>query len=88
MNVLGQKSQGAQRILEGTSDQFSVMSWRVMKKDGGEFWAHLVAQSSATGSPTHLIWAVDPAKETIRPMSQAARDLEKGLVGGNSASGS
>lgn len=88
MNVLGQKSQAAQRILDGTSEQFRVMSWRVLKKDGGEFWAHLVAQSSATNSPTHFIWAVDPARETVRAMSQAARDLEKGLLGGTSPNGS
>jgi len=76
LNVLGQKSPAAQSILDGNTDQFRVMSWRVTKKDGGEFWAHIVAES-AVGGTTHLIWAVDPSRETIRPLSQAARDLDK-----------
>lgn len=86
LNVLGQKSPAAQRILDGNTDQFRVMSWRVTRKDGGEFWAHVVAQT-ATGVTVHLIWAVDPAKQTIRPMSQSARDLDKPAAG-NASTGS
>ena len=74
--ILHQKSDAARRLIEGQVAGFRVIDWQTTPRQGDEFLVVLAAESAGNAQPVYLAWAVDTAKQTVRPMSQAARDLE------------
>jgi len=61
-------------IVEGRREELTYKEWSPLKDDPPVFWIDLVA-TRPDGGEVHLVWEVNLRDETIRPMSQAARDL-------------
>jgi hypothetical protein len=50
--------------------------WRVVQQNKSEVWIDLIAHWTNGGDSVHFIWAVNPETRQVRPLSQAARNLE------------
>ncbi|RPI28567.1 MAG: hypothetical protein EHM61_04700 [Acidobacteria bacterium] len=76
-DILREKSARARQLVDGNLEQYRFVEYQVIPKEAGQYWVHIVAELKGTGRATHLIWAVNPDKQTTKPLSQAARDLER-----------
>ncbi|HXK62086.1 MAG TPA: hypothetical protein PLP42_19545 [Acidobacteriota bacterium] len=76
-DVLREKSLAARRLVAGDLDQYRFVEYQVIPKGEGVYFVHILAESKAAGRVSHFVWAVNPDKETARPMSQEARDLDR-----------
>ena len=78
--ILHQKSDAARRLIEGQVTGLRVLDWNTQpvenQSPADALLVVLSAEQGGSGPPVYLVWAVDMQKETVRPMSQAARDLE------------
>jgi hypothetical protein len=53
-----------------------LVEWKPVRSQPPEFYIDVVVRRE--GQILHYIWAVDVERQTIRPLSQAARELEAG----------
>ncbi len=70
-------SSAARRVVEGGLETLRFTEWKVVQRKASEIWIDLIANQSS-GGLVHFIWSVNVEKETIRPLSEAARNLERG----------
>jgi hypothetical protein len=73
--VLREKSETARQLLLGNIDGIRMIEWNATSQDGSLFLIDIVAETQGVQA-AHFVWAVDPQKQSVRAMSQAARDLE------------
>lgn len=74
--TLLEKAPAAQRLAGGNFSDFRLQRWEVVERKDSEVWLDLVA-TGGDGSAVHFIWAVDLEGGASRPLSTAARELEK-----------
>ena len=66
----------ARRLVEGGFQTLQFVEWKVVQQTPEEIWVDLVGRASA-GEAIHFIWSVSLKESTARPLSQAARNLER-----------
>ena len=76
--LLQAQSDPALQLSGGLVEGLAFVEWRLAGKRNDEYLIDLVA-TTADGREHHHVWSVDPAAETVRALSQAARDLERRL---------
>lgn len=74
--TLREKSDGARKLVNGEYNILQFVEWKVVQEGSSEILIDLTAHRSGGGSLTHFIWSVNPKTGTVKPMSQAARNLE------------
>jgi hypothetical protein len=62
-------------LIEGRREDLTYQEWSPLKDDPPVVWIDLTATRAEDGAVVHLVWEVNLGNESIRPMSQAARDL-------------
>jgi hypothetical protein len=62
--------------VEGGFDTLTYQDWRVVQETASEVWLDLIANWSGGGQEVHFIWSVKNETGSVRPLSQAARNLE------------
>lgn len=78
LRLLVANSSAASRLVEGGFSTLVFRDWRVVQSTPQEVWIDLIAGWTSGGSDVHFIWSVDRERGTVRPLSQAARNLEAG----------
>ena len=76
--MLRAKSELANRLVEGGFADFGFLDWKGIERGSTEVYVDLVATSVSDGREVHFIWAVDVEAQSVKAMSQAARDLQAG----------
>jgi hypothetical protein len=76
--ILRAKSDLANQLIEGSVDEFDYKDWKAVERSASEVYVDLVAEVVSEGREIHFVWAVDVEAQSVKPMSQAARDLEAG----------
>jgi hypothetical protein len=74
--TLKEKSDAAGRLVAGLMDTLKFREWRMVQERENEFWIDVIAVAQPEGREVHLVWSVDTVKGSVRPLSQAARDLQ------------
>ncbi len=76
LGLLRTKSAPARQLLEGKLEPFQFIEWKATARDPGQYWIDIAAGQKRTGQVVHFVWSVDPAKSSVKALSQDARDLE------------
>ena len=71
-----QYSPTARRLAEGGFQTLQFVEWKIVQNTPAEARVDLVGRASA-GEPIHFIWSISRKDHTARPLSQAARNLER-----------
>jgi hypothetical protein len=74
--MLRDKSVTARALLLGSLESWRMLEWQATSTGAGEYLINIIAEVQSTGQRANFVWAVDPEKQTVRAMSQGARDLE------------
>lgn len=75
--LLREKSPAAVDLVSGRNPRYKFQDWTIVKQEPNEIWIDVTAVRASGAQELHFVWAIDPQKQTIRPLSQAARDLEQ-----------
>lgn len=67
----------ARTLVEGGFETLRFVGWKVVQWKAPEVWIDLMANQS-NGRAVHFIWSVNVETQTVRPLSEAARNLERG----------
>jgi hypothetical protein len=78
LQLLVANSNTASRLLDGGFSTLVFRDWRVVQSTSQEVWVDLIAGWTSGGTDVHFIWSVDRDTGAVRPLSQAARNLEAG----------
>jgi hypothetical protein len=73
--ILRAKSDLANQLVEGTIVDYRYEQWKAVERSASEVYVDLIAEAVADGREVHFVWAVDVESQTVKAMSQAARDL-------------
>ncbi len=73
----GQSSLVDRLAAEGRFGNLEFVEWKPVRSQPPEIYIDVVARRE--GQVLHYIWAVDVERKTIRPLSQAARELDTGV---------
>jgi hypothetical protein len=73
--LLKEKSAVAAQIVAGEKEGYEFKEWSPVRVDPPVFFIDLLVTQLSSGTDSHLIWEVNLDAETVKPMSQAARDL-------------
>lgn len=76
-DLLLEKSATVNRLAGNRDPQYQYQEWRLLKSGPPEFWIEFIALRESDGQQLHLIWAINMESGAVRPLSQAARDLEQ-----------
>lgn len=76
-------SSAASRLVDGDFENLRFLQWEVVQKKGAEIWIDLSAERP-DGSAVHFVWSVNGDTSTVRPLSAAARELERSGFDGSS----
>jgi hypothetical protein len=76
--ILRAKSDLANQLVEGAFSEYSFKEWKAVERSTTEVYVDLVAEVRADNRDVHFVWAVDVEAQSVKPMSQAARDLLSG----------
>ena len=76
--ILRAKSELANRLVEGDFPDYGFRDWKVLERSATEVYVDLLADSVSDGREVHFVWSVDVEAQSVRAMSQAARDLKAG----------
>ncbi|MFQ5740607.1 MAG: hypothetical protein ACE5JX_16500 [Acidobacteriota bacterium] len=79
LEFLKSQSKAASSLLAGEFRDYRFEDWSPLQERPPEFLIDLVARRQSDGIQVHFVWSVDPSRETVRALSQAARDLENDL---------
>lgn len=71
-----QNSSVATRLVTGGISTLSFQTWRVVQQTDTETWIDLIGRWNSSGDEVHFIWSVDRQSGAVRPLSEAARNLE------------
>ncbi|GAB4108654.1 MAG: hypothetical protein Kow001_06770 [Acidobacteriota bacterium] len=63
-------------VSQGRAGDMEFVEWKPVRSQPPEYYIDVVVRRE--GQILHYIWAVDVERQTIRPLSQAARELEAG----------
>jgi len=74
--ILLAKSDLANQLVEGTLEEYSYKEWKAVERSSTEVYVDLVAETASQEREVHFVWAVDTEAQSVKPMSQAARDLQ------------
>jgi hypothetical protein len=66
----------ASKLASGQYSTLQFTRWRVVQDTPREIWIDLVANWSTGGPEVHFIWSYNKKNSLVRPLSQAARNLE------------
>ncbi len=66
----------ARKLADGGFHTLRFANWKTVQRKGSEIWIDLIANHS-DGETVHFIWSVNMQDETFRPLSEAARNLER-----------
>lgn len=76
-NLLLENSAVAGKLANGEYSSLDYKdNWRVVQQNKSEVWIDLIAHWTNGGDSVHFIWAVNQETNSVRPLSQAARNLE------------
>lgn len=75
LSLLRAQSEPMGALLEGNLEGFEYKEWTPLQNNPPRYMIDLVAVRSDSNEEVHLVWEVNLEAETVRPMSQAARDL-------------
>ena len=75
--LLREKSAVAAQILAGEKEGYEFKEWTPVRVDPPVFFIDLLVTQLSSGTDSHLIWEVNLDAETVKPLSQAARDLAR-----------
>jgi len=68
----------ASKLVRGEIGTLNFAEWSVIQQTPSETWIDLVAIWTS-GQEVHFFWSVNPGSGTVRPLNQAARNLESSL---------
>jgi hypothetical protein len=71
-----QHSSVAAKLVAGGISTLSFESWRVVQQTDSETWIDLIGRWNSSGDEVHFIWSVNRSSGAVRPLSEAARNLE------------
>lgn len=74
--LLLEKSEAARQLANSGFAEYPFQDWNPVKVAPPAFWIELVAMK-ADGQKVHFTWSVHTGRSEVRPLSQAARDLEQ-----------
>ena len=69
-------SAAARNLVDEEFSDLRFAQWNVVDETDSEIWIELVARQP-DGNSVHFTWAINPADGTTRPLSEAARNLER-----------
>jgi hypothetical protein len=69
-------SEVVQKLVDGKIEGYTFKEWSPVQNDPPRYLLDLLAMSE-DGEELHLVWEVNVEKESVRPLSQAARDLAR-----------
>ena len=69
-------SAAARKLVDEEFSDLRFAQWHVVDETDSEIWIELVARQP-DGNSVHFTWAINPADGTTRPLSEAARNLER-----------
>ena len=69
-------SAAARKLVDEEFADLRFAQWNVVDETDSEIWIELVARQP-DGNSVHFTWAINPADGTTRPLSAAARNLER-----------
>lgn len=67
----------ARTLVDGGLKGLNFVEWKVVRRNAFEIWIDLIANQS-NGKAVHFIWSVNAKDQKTRPLSEAARNLERG----------
>jgi len=74
--ILRAKSDVANQLVEGSLAGFTFKDWKALEQSPNEVYVDLIAEMNAENREMHFVWSVDVEAQSVKPMSQAARDLQ------------
>jgi hypothetical protein len=74
--ILRAKSELANRLVEGGFSDYGFLDWKGIERGSTEVYVDLLAESVSDGREVHFVWAVNLETQSVKAMSQAARDLQ------------
>ena len=75
---LTENSPIAGQLADNALEGYEWKEWKPIRDDPPVFLIDLIATSSVDDRDLHFVWEVDLERGSVRPLSQAARDLEGG----------
>ncbi len=76
--ILLKGSSAASRLVKGEIVTLAFAEWSVIQQTTSETWIDLVATWSS-GQEVHFFWSVNSSTGGVRPLNQAARNLESSM---------
>ena len=77
LELLTQHSSVAHELISGKIATLRVEDQRIVHETPEEVWVDLIARWTTSGTEVHLIWAVNLAQGSVRPLSFEAKQLEQ-----------
>lgn len=74
--MLLEKSGAAESLVRGEYAGYRFSEWKAIEERASDILIDLSASRAGEGSPVHFVWSVNTKDGRVRPLSQAARDLE------------
>ena len=74
--ILLAHSSAARALVEGGFEALRFAQLKVVRRKASELWLDLTANQS-NGKEVHFIWSVNVEDQTVRPLSEAARNLDR-----------
>jgi hypothetical protein len=71
-----QNSSVAARLVAGGISTLSFETWRIVQQTDAETWIDLIGRWNSSGDEVHFIWSINRQSGAVRPLSEAARNLE------------
>jgi hypothetical protein len=75
---LKENSSVAGQLADNTLEGYEWKEWKVIRDDPPIFLIDLISTSTSDDRDLHFVWEVDLETGVVRPLSQAARDLDGG----------
>ena len=76
--ALLRSSATASKLVKGEIGTLTFIEWSVIQQTTSETWIDLVA-TWTSGQEVHFFWAVNPNTGAVRPLNQAAQNLESSM---------
>jgi hypothetical protein len=74
--ILRAKSALANQLVEGGFTEYSFRDWKALERGATEVYVDLLVDSIPDDREVHFVWSVDVEAQSVRAMSQAARELQ------------
>ncbi|MBI4447226.1 MAG: hypothetical protein HY645_15145 [Acidobacteria bacterium] len=74
--LLLEKSAVARALSGNQNESYSFKDWKLVRTSPPDYWIDLTSARKADGQEVHFTWSVDVESGQVKPLSQAARDVE------------